>query len=308
MVNAQQWVEFTQQGRYNMYQNPSLAGKHQKLDAVVAHRSQYVGLSSRAISTQFVGVSTPFTPGGLTGGLRMVNDQIGYQRFTSSELALGYHFGKSDNKIAVGISGGLIQMGLDGSRLRASGGSYNSGAVVHNDEFLPDFKVGALSPTFTAGVTYYTNKFELGAAVQNINSPNLQFDNFSSGTFVQIGRTINIHTNYVISISKVNLVPSFFYKTDLVKHQILSNLMLETQNIFFGAAFRGYSGFNNDAVAGLMGFKIKKNLSVAYSYDYNVSALNNSNSGSHEISVRWENLIKFKEKSVGNIMHNPRFL
>jgi type IX secretion system PorP/SprF family membrane protein len=308
VVQSQQWVEFTQQDRYGMYQNPSMAGKNNMLDATVAHRSQYIGLSSKAISTQYLGFSMPVLSNKLGVGMRVVNDQIGYQRYTSSEISLAYHMGKGKLRAALGLSAGLVQMGIDGSLFRASGGNYSTGTIIHNDEFLPNNKVGALSPNFSAGALFYSDILELGATVQNLNSPQMSFDRTSYGTFIDINRTINLHARYNFLIGKIRLIPGVFYKTDFVKHQILSNFMVETNNIFFGVAFRGYSGFNNDAVAGILGFRIKRNLSIAYSYDFTVSSLNNSSSGSHEISIRYENLIKFKEKSRGNIMHNPRFL
>lgn len=305
---SQQWVELTQQHRYEMYLNPSLAGVDGTITGTVAHRSQYVGLSNRAISTQYVGFSSPIFSNKFGVGLNVVNDQIGYQRFSSGDVTMAYHLALKKTTLSFGLSGGFIQLGLDGSLLRAADGNYTLGTVVHNDNLLPNVKVGGLSPTASSGIALKTGNFIVGVAGQNIISPKINFETPFSGTFTQINRTINTHSSYVIQLNKVKLVPMVFYKTDFVKHQMQGNFLIDFNNIFFGMAFRGYSGFNNDAIAGMFGFRVKKKISLGYSYDYNISGLSNSNSGSHEISVRYENLIKFKEKSTGNIMHNPRFL
>lgn len=305
---SQQWVEFTQQNRYNQYITPASAGLNNYLDAVVAHRTQYVGLADRAISTQFISVSAPIVDNKFGVGVRFVNDQIGYQNYLAPELALSYHIDINDLKLSFGLSGGFTQIRLDGTQLRAVSGSYADGTIIHNDDNIPNISVGGLSPTFSSGVLANYKKFSFGVAVQNANSPEVSFETNTSGTFIELNRTINLHSSYVIKLNKINLIPSTFYKTDFVKHQLLTTLMIDMRNIFLGMAFRGYSGFNNDAIAGIFGFKIKEAFSVGYSYDYNVSGINNSSSGSHEISIRYHNLLNFKEKKSGNIMHNPRFL
>lgn len=308
VVLSQQWLEFTQQNRYNQYLTPASAGLDNFIDAVVAHRTQYVGLADRAISTQFISVSAPIIDNKLGIGVRFVNDQIGYQNYLAPELALSYHLDIKDFKLSFGLSGGFTQIKLDGSQLRAVSGSYADGTIIHNDDNIPNIAVGGLAPTFSSGVLANYRKFSFGVAMQNINSPEVSFESNLNGTFIELNRTINIHSSYVIELNKLNIIPSTYYKTDFVKHQLLTTFMLDMRNIFLGISFRGYSGFNNDAVAGIFGFKIKNAISVGYSYDYNVSGINNSSSGSHEISLRYHNLLNFKEKKLGNIMHNPRFL
>lgn len=307
-VFGQQWVQFTQDFRYDMYLNPAMSGANSSIHASASHRSQYVGLSNKAISTQQLGFATPLFSEKFGVGLNVVNDQIGFQRYTLGNISLAYHQKIKSGSLSYGLSGGFVQLGLDGLLLRASDGNYASGTVVHNDQYLPDFRVGGMSPTLSAGLAYNNSRFTIGAGLQNLISPKISFESANSGTFTQINRTINAHSSYVIAINKIKLIPGVQYKTDLIKHQLQTNFLIDVKNIFLGMAFRGYSGYNNDALAGIFGFKIKNNFSIGYSYDYNVSGLNNSNSGSHEISIRYEKLIKFNEKSLGNIMHNPRFL
>lgn len=288
--------------------NDASTGANNEMDLVVAHRSQYVGLSNRAIASQFVGAQIPVINRKLGVGVSLSNDFIGYQRFSLMKASGAYHIDLKGNTLSFGIGLGAVQMNLNGARLRAAGGDYENQQVIHNDELLPEVGVGSAAFTSSAGVQFRTKKFTVGIGAQNINSPKIQFSSVSNGTFTELSRTINLHSTYVLDVGSVELHPSFFYKTDFIKHQMQTDLSVAFKNIILGAAFRGYSGFNNDAVIGHFGFRIKEKFRVSYSYDYNVSGLSPANSGTHEISFRFTNLKKFKEKSVGNILYTPRFL
>ena len=202
---SQQWVELTQQHSYEMYLNPSLAGSRSAVIGTIAHRSQYVGLGGKAISTQHLGFSSPIFTNKFGIGVKFVNDQIGYQRFTIGEFALAYHASIKKSEISFGASGGFVQLGIDGSLLRAADGNYTSGTVVHNDEFLPNTKTAGFSPTVSSGITFKTGNFTVGAAAQNILSPKIIFDSSISETYTQINRTINVHSSYVIQLNKIRL-------------------------------------------------------------------------------------------------------
>ena len=307
-MKAQQWVQFSQQGNYNTYLNTAYTGYDSNLNAVVAHRSQYVGIGTKAIGTQFASFSTPlFTPKfGL--GFRIVYDFIGFQRYTDVEINAAYHVFNKKHKLSFGIGVGLVQLGLDGSSLTAPDGNYLPGVVIHNDDYLPNVKSSGLAPTFSAGILYGYNNFTLGAAVQNINTPHLAISNTTNGTIIFINRTINMNTSYVIKLKSVKIVPSVFMKTDFNKLQAQVELQTFWKKIVVGAGFRGYNGLNNDALIGMFGLRIKEKIQIGYSYDYNLSYLNNSNSGSHEISMKIDLKQNFKTNVQEKIIYNPRFL
>lgn len=307
-VSAQQWVEFTQQNHYGLFLNAAYSGAGSEINATVAHRSQYTFLTKRAIASQFIEFSMPIISKNYGIGLKVVNDFIGYQRYTLVELTGAYHLDVNKSRLSFGVGVGMVNLNLNGTQLRASGGDYQNEAVIHNDEFIPNINVGGVSPTFSFGMLYKFQDFEIGAAIQNINSPNILLLKFNSETNVSIDRTINLHSSYVIRLTNVNIIPMVNYNTDFVKHQMQIGINTEINNIYFGLAFRGYSGQNNDAVMGEFGLKIKEKLRIGYSYDYNVSFLNKSNYGSHEISISYTVSKAFKTKNKGNVLYNPRFL
>lgn len=307
-LKAQQWVQFSQQGFYNTYLNTAYTGCDSELNATVAHRSQYVGLGTKAIGSQFASFSIPvFTPKfGL--GFRMINDFIGLQRYTDIEINSAYHVLNKKHKLSLGVGLGVIQLGLDGTNLTAPDGNYLPGMVVHNDDFLPNVKSSGLAPTFSAGILYGYNNFLIGAAIQNLNTPQLKISNTNNGTIIFINRTINMSTSYVINLKSVKIVPSVYVKTDFEKVQAQIELQTYWRKILVGAGFRGYNGLNNDAIIGMFGVRVKDKVQIAYSYDYNLSYLNNSNSGSHEISMKMDLKRKFKTNVQEKIFYNPRFL
>ena len=66
-------------------------------------------------------------------------------------------------------------------------------------------------------------------------------------------------------------------------------------NLTLGVAYRW-----DDSVSGLVGFQVSDELFIGYAYDLTTTNLNNYNSGSHEIMLR------FELRSVGKIL-SPRF-
>lgn len=307
-ANAQQWVEFTQQNQYKLFLNTAYTGSNNQLYTTISHRNQYTFLTKRAIASQFLEFSMPIIKKNYGIGLKVVNDFIGYQRYTLAEITGAYHLNIKKSKLSFGLGLGLVNLSLNGQELRAAGGTYENELIIHNDEILPNINVGGLSPTFSFGILYSIDKLDLGIAIQNINSPKLFLNKNNVETKIIIGRTINLHSTYVIELSKINIKPMLSINTDLIKHQMQFGINAEINNIYFGLAFRGYFGTNNDAIMAVLGTRINNKIRIGYSYDYNISYLNKSNFGSHEISISYFIKRKFSTKNKGNVLYNPRFL
>ncbi len=307
-AQAQQWMQLSQTYQQDLYVNPAYTGFKSTFKVAFTHRSQYVGHSARAIGTQFLGIYSPIASSHVGIGGRVINDYIGQQRYSLFEVNAAYHPLIKKHKLSVGVSGGLVQLTLHGDKLKTPGGNYNNGVIVHNDESLPTVKRGGVAPSVSLGIVYGVENFEFAVAMQNINAPKIKTTNSQVETNIFINRTISVSTLYVIELKKLNIIPLAFVKSDFLKVQALLQCMIDFKKIYFGAGFRGYSGLNNDAVIGYFGFRIKKNFNVSYSYDYNVSYLGKSNSGSHEVSLKYSLLKNYNKKAKNNIIFNPRFL
>ena len=305
---AQQWVQFTQANAYGSFLNPGHIGYQSNLNATAAHRSQYVGLGTRAIGTQFVSFSSPFLSSKFGLGFRLVNDFIGVQRFTHIDLGGAYHIMQGKHRLSAGFQLGIVQLSINGAELTAPDGNYLSGVVVHNDQVLPQESSSGSAPTISAGLIYGYKKFEVGVSMQHVSSPQIELSNTANGTLIILSRTINLYSSYVIEANNVKVKPTFFSKTDFKEWQAQMNLEIDWRKLIVGAGYRGYSGLNNDAIIGMFGFRVKEKIRLVYSYDYNVSFLNNSNSGSHELSLRFDLPKSFKQTVKSNKIFNPRYL
>lgn len=307
-TKSQQWIQFTQLNQYKLYNNVAYTGYNSQIDAVIAHRSLYVGLGTKALYSQQAAFSMPVATPKLGLGFRFLNDKIGLQRYSQLELSAAYHPLQKKHKLSIGASLGFVQLGLKGNEITAPDGSYPSGMVVHNDSYLPNENSNGIAPSFAFGVLYGIKGFEFGLGMQNVNSPRIKISKTQSGTIIFINRTISISALYVINLKSVKLTPLFYVKTDFLKWQMQLQAMIEWKKLMIGAGFRGYNGLNNDAVFGILGLNINDRYKVAYSYDYNLSYLNNSNTGSHELSFRLNINKGFKGILKENILYNPRFL
>src|ERR1700722_7755685 len=79
---------------YNKYLfNPAYAGSADGVDLSALYRNQFVGLTTRPISTEGFNANAPITSASSGIGITAINDNIGYQR--STYVALNYDYRKN---------------------------------------------------------------------------------------------------------------------------------------------------------------------------------------------------------------------
>jgi type IX secretion system PorP/SprF family membrane protein len=232
----------------------------------------------------------------------------GEERVTSFMLSYAYRYSFKKGSVAFGISGGIIQKAVDGSKLRSPEGVYGS-TVEHNDDFIP----GQLSSGFTgdmnAGIYFQTKKMYAGISVNNLVESAVKLQGQGQQSDLKNPRFYTIIAGYKLKVGKkLSLIPNVCVRTDFVNVQPEFNTILQYKdNIYGGASFRGIMPDSKDALILMFGFKILKNLRLGYSYDFSLSSLNNSNSGSHEVYVQYG--IRIKDLvNPGKVIYNPRFL
>ena len=296
--------------KYNF--NPAYAGLDNSLSITGVYRKQWVSLpGSPSIQTVNAHLPVYRLNGGF--GINIENEEQGPERTTSATASYNYWLpvGKQ-HLLTIGLSGGLLEKSLDGTRLRAPDGIYGDDPnnLEHNDGSLPLTEIRAMAPIFNAGVYFQGQQFEVGLSVSNLTESQISLTGGNANTKISLNRNyfLIFAGNYEIG-STFTLHPSLLIKSDLVEHQIeLSALLKYNDNIFGGASFRGYNSNTVDAVAIIAGFKLNPKMTVAYAYDLTLSALKSVSNGSHEIMVNY-NL----NKAIGagtppDIIYNPRFL
>lgn len=306
-VQAQSEPQFTQY-MYNRYLfNPAYAGSEESVEFALLHRSQYVGLTSKAVATQGFNFNMPIYAISSGVGITAVNDLIGYQRATY--VALNYDYRKKFKwgNMGIGLGAGIVQASLDGSQLRAPDGDYNTGGVNHNDQTLPVSLQQGLAPDLSFGIYFNSERYFAGASINHIAFSIAKLTTPGQKMNLVFSRNLFFTGGYDFSAGKkLKIMPSVMVKTDLkvVQAEVAATFTV-INNILTGISFRGYTKKTIDALSVFLGMRYK-GFQLVYSYDANVSYLTRFNTGSHEVSLVYRYPLKKKEVR-GYFYHNPRF-
>jgi type IX secretion system PorP/SprF family membrane protein len=136
---------------------------------------------------------------------------------------------------------------------------------------------------------YYKKKFYAGFSIPRLLENKIDVSN-PTKMMTNVGNPQLWHyyftTGYVFPMGdNVKFKPSIMIKAVAnAPAEVDGNLnFLFNEFLWLGASYR-----TGDAISGLIGFQISKQLRVGYSYDYTLSELQNYNSGSHEISIAYD--------------------
>lgn len=309
MLLAQQTSQYTLYSLNPYAYNPAYAAASNYLEATGVFRKQWLGLEGSP-TTQNLNFHLPinFLNSGI--GTNIENEKVGAIRVT--KISLGYAYGMrlgKGAKLSLGLSGGVLQSSLDGTKLLAPDGEYGGLTPIHNDNLLPDSKINAISYEVDAGIYIKTATLDVGLSVLHLTGSKIDYS-FNDVTDFNYARHYIGFLSYKIDLNdKVRLIPSIMVKTDFVQNQMDATILMEYNNKYLlGTAYRGYNKTSNDALSVLGGLKITSEWQLAYSYDFTLSGLKTPSQGSHEVILQYQ-----LEKIIGKgklpkIIHNPRLL
>lgn len=306
-LKAQNAPQITQFVFNPLLYNAAYAGYENAIQINALYRAQWTGLNG---NPNFVGLSahTPIKSSGSNAGITLTNDALGEQRTTHVHLNYAYRIPLRFGNISFGVSAGMLQHQLDGTKLRAPQ-SDNSIPVNNNDAFIPNTKEQTIIPEFSTAMYLTIKKMQFGLSTNNITASKSKLNTQAGNTEIKFTRYYTGSALYNILLGRnLVLVPAFLLKTDFINYQTDFNAILYFKNnIYIGASFRGNTSDSNDAVAFIFGFNLFKNFRLGYSYDYTLSQLNDASNGSHEITVGYkiplDELVK-----PGKKIYSPRFL
>lgn len=284
---AQQDAQYTQYMYNTINVNPAYAGSRGALSLFALHRTQWVGLDGAPVTNSF-SVNTPFNNSRLGLGLSIVNDEIGPSTSNSISTDFSYTIQMSETyKLSFGLKGTLNLFNIDVSKL-------NPG-----DQTDPQFQNldNELSPNIGAGVYLHSDKAYLGLSVPNFIETNAYNDN--DVAIYKEKMNFYVIGGYVFDFSPaVKFKPAFMTKLiegSPLQVDLSANFMFNDK-LTLGLAYRWSA-----AMSAMVGFQISDGFYIGYSYDFETTELDNYNSGSHEIFLRYE---IFKKNSK---MITPRF-
>ena len=293
---AQQDPQFTQY-MYNMSViNPAYATAEEAiLNLGGLYRTQWVGVEGAPKTGAFF-AHTPINEK-IEIGISFTNDNIGdivtenniYADF-AYVLPVGFQA-----KLSLGIKAGftLFDVNFDGFNLQSGNTSTD---VAFNENVHKTF------PNLGIGAFYFTDNYYIGLSAPNmLTTKHLETENGVKSTGVQ-----DIHYfltgGYVFDINRdLKFKPAFMAKS--VRGAPLAIDI--TANVLFNDRLEAGLGYRlDDAISGLVSFRVTPELKIGYAYDFTTTNLGDFNSGSHEIFILFDvDLFGLK----GGYDRSPRF-
>ena len=283
---AQQDSQFTQYMYNTINVNPAYAGSRGAMSIFALHRTQWVGLDGAPV-TNAVSVNTPLNSSRLGLGVSLINDRIGPATENTISGDLSYTIPTSETfKLSFGLKATANLFNLDNSKLNPKDAG---------DPTLQSFS--KFNPNLGAGLYLHSDKAYVGFSIPNF----IQSNRYDDNEVALFKETINYYliAGYVFDLNNdIKFKPAILSK--MVKGAPLQ-ADVSGNFLFFNKFMVGASYRWSAAVSAMVGFQISDAMYIGYGYDRETSNLNNFNSGSHEIFLRYE-IFKNNDKIT-----TPRF-
>jgi type IX secretion system PorP/SprF family membrane protein len=270
---GQQDAQFTQYMYNTINVNPAYAGSRGAMSIFALHRTQWVGLDG-APTTNAVSINTPLNSSRLGLGVSIVNDKIGPTHENTISADLSYTVPTSETfKLSFGIKATANLFDLDVSRLSPK---------QAGDLSLQNFN--KFTPNIGAGIYLHSDKAYLGLSIPNFIETNRYDDN--DVKMFKEKKSYYLIGGYVFDLSSsIKFKPALLTKmVEGAPLQVdISGNFLFNDKFMIGAAYRVSA-----AMSAMVGFQISDGMYIGYGYDLETTNLDNYNSGSHEIFLRYE--------------------
>ncbi|MDP5081930.1 MAG: type IX secretion system membrane protein PorP/SprF [Winogradskyella sp.] len=283
---AQQDPQYTHYMFNTLSVNPAYAGQRETLSVVGLHRTQWVGIDG-APQTQSFSIHSPLRNERIGLGLNIVRDALGpaSETFVDANFSYTIPLNANDLKLSFGAKAGLHILDTDWSK-----GLFQNPDVAFNNN------LNLISPMIGAGLYMHTRRWYLGLAIPNFIETD-HYDDFEESVATE-RMHFYVIGGYVFNINETTeLKPAFLVKGVSgapIIADVSANFWFE-KKLTAGLAWRW-----DDSISALAGLQVTPGMFIGYSYDMTTTGLNNYNSGTHEITLR------FEIKRVGRIL-SPRF-
>lgn len=275
-LHAQQLPHYSNYMLNEYPMNPAVGGSNPYFEGLSNNRYQWVGITD-APRTYMLSVNGPTKNLKMGLGGLLFTDIVGPTRRTGLYLSYSYHLKVAEKvRISLGLSGGLLQFMVDGSKITLHDPHDNviSGGV--EQAFIPDFGAGVYA--------YSTDKkWYVGASVPQIMQSRVKFYDYTytglsrlaTHYYVTGGYKFSLGSNFKVEPSAcLKFVQPAPFQFDLGLRAIYKD------KIWVGGAYR-----HLDAVSGMVGFIMQENLTLAYSYDFTMTNIKKYSTGTHELMI-----------------------
>jgi type IX secretion system PorP/SprF family membrane protein len=305
-VFAQQMPHYSLFER-NLYAfNPAYGGMDFKLNLTGIYRSQWNELSGTPERYHLNGHMPLFAAGG-GAGFVLKTEQIGPRRVTEVSLSYNYVLSSDYGIFSFGLRPTMRSWSWDGSQLTTPDGTYEDGAINHEDPILSSAALGATQFNFDLGVHFQGFDLKAGLFISQLLPSRAQLtDNFYYTAQVEWGLYGIYDYEWRQNIS---LNPALVIVSDGSRTQSTAKIgALFNKKYYLATGLRGYSGTTIDAFILGAGIQLDKNFWMYYNYDIGLSALRNAHSGSQEIIITYSFLGNIGGIVPPRVIYNPRYM
>ncbi len=270
---SQQMPQVSQFDKNLIHLNPAATGNQEALSIGFTYRKQWTGFEG-APSNQVFSAHAPMRNPNVAIGLLLENENEGSTNYTGIYLNYAYRIRVANGKLSLGLKAGI------------NAGSQS--AITLRDIGDPAFNNNSSSfvvPNFGFGVLYYAKNYWCGFSLPRI----FGYESKTSGTyklsynsswleyFITGGGDLHVDGDIGIEPSAMIDLSNAF------KTRLTVNAVGVYKNSFrFGIGYR-----SSDAIIFQVGYNFNKQLSLGYSYDYNIGSISKFTSGSHEINMQY---------------------
>ncbi|MDR0733353.1 MAG: type IX secretion system membrane protein PorP/SprF [Dysgonamonadaceae bacterium] len=294
------------------YFNPAYAGQSGNLEATLMSRIQWLGVADAPRTT----ILTANMPRQLLGkihgfGALIYNDRIGLFSATAyyGQYAWKKKLFKGD--FSIGLQGGYITQSFDGTRVYIPENNDYHSAI---DEAIPTSAVSGSGIDLSLGVFYQREKWFAGLSVNHLLAPRIKSD---ENYVFEIPRSFYFVGGYNIPLNnpllelqsslllKTMQMSSYSLNSDSLTEKIKGNSLkamlqnsqadISVRVIYDKKFWGGLSLRYGDAIVLMLGGKFKM-IEAGYAYDFPISRIIKTSTGSHELFVRYSMDLNLKKK------------
>jgi type IX secretion system PorP/SprF family membrane protein len=275
-IKAQQLPVFTQYMLNKYVFNPAVTGTEDHFTAIANYRYQWQGITD-APRTYILSVHGPHKYKNYGIGGALYTDVTGPTSRTGAYLSYAYYLKvKTDQKVSLGLSGGLMQYRVDGTKITLA----DPGDLVLANTLLTKFV-----PDFGFGAYWYSDKFYVGLSVPQFIQARVDFTDDSAQSLSKLTSHFYINAGYKYDINEEFAVePSFMMR---YSYPVIPQIDLGLKGLYQDMFYLGMLYRTQDAFSILAGYQTAdEKFTFGYSYDITTSNLDLFSNGSHELMVK----------------------
>ncbi len=277
-IQAQQLPYYTQYRSNIFLLNPAVTGTKRTVDARLGYRYQWAGYDG-APRTSMVSAHGRFFKGKMGAGLFMVQDRIGPSKQTNLGVNYAFHIRFPDCELSMGAGGLFTKYTLEGGDI-----------TLHNtvDPSINQYIASSVwVPDVNAGIYLYNDRFHIGVGALHLAQ---QKANFYKGDSAKHGKIpYSAHVNLSVGYNFAQN-PEYVWESNVLATYVTGVPLFLDYTLRLHIKEKMLCGLSlrlHDAVALHLGVTFLEDFQVTYSYDFLLSKMRHTNSGSHEIVITY---------------------